>query len=404
MGDFVLNAALATTNQALNITAGDIILASTINSGAAATTILATNGGSIGLGATAGAMTITGVELQNITATGLTLGSNTSGTVTVNGISAANSNTITGALTINSGSSIVFSGANSTFNSLIANADDGITLTFAPTTDTGSLALDGDADNAADTKDNITFSSGMTLTSADALRLDGATGGLSAAGALTLNADGNMTLAANLTVAGHLIAAADADSSNAGNFSATSVNAGANNVTVSGIGVSMGSALVASTATLDGAITGTGVNVTALVLTGPSAVMTGIVNGVSGAGASALVTMIDAPTHTFNGCSLSGCVVATSLSTEDQVNASLDAIFQVTVAVAVETTLDPLVTEIATPQFDIEVTQETTDSNDTLVGGTSGPRNDEIGGERDDEICTGVSTGGPGDMTNDRDC
>ena len=117
-----------------------------------------------------------------------------------------------------------------------------------------------------------------------------------------------------------------------------------------------------------------------------------------------LVTMIDAPTHTFNGCSLSGCVVATSLSTEDQVNASLDAIFQVTVAVAVETTLDPLVTEIATPQFDIEVTQETTDSDDTLVGGTSGPRNDEIGGERDDEICTGVSTGGPGDMTNDRDC
>ena len=55
----------------------------------------------IGLGATAGNYTLSGAELQNITATGLILGDATNGSITVNGITAANSNNVSGTVTLN---------------------------------------------------------------------------------------------------------------------------------------------------------------------------------------------------------------------------------------------------------------------------------------------------------------
>ena len=73
----------------------------------------------------------------------------------MDGITAANSNNIAGTTTLDAGGSIAFATAASTFNALDAQADDRISVNVNVTTDTGNLALDGDADNAADTNDDI---------------------------------------------------------------------------------------------------------------------------------------------------------------------------------------------------------------------------------------------------------
>ena len=150
----------------LTITANDISLLGTISSGSGLLTLLVSDGGTIGLGATAGNYTLTGDELQRITSTSLTLGDATNGSITVNGITAANSNNVSGALTLNAtldNASVTFATAASTFNALTVNADDGIVINVALTTDVGAMTLEGDADNGVDTKDDITIATGLTL-------------------------------------------------------------------------------------------------------------------------------------------------------------------------------------------------------------------------------------------------
>ena len=61
----------------LEITANDIDLSGTLNSGTASIKLLVSDDGAIGLGDTAGNLSITGAELQNITAKGLTIGKET---------------------------------------------------------------------------------------------------------------------------------------------------------------------------------------------------------------------------------------------------------------------------------------------------------------------------------------
>lgn len=222
-GTFTVNAtfALNTSGNTLSITADDIDVSGTINSGAAATTILISDGGTIGLGATAGNLTITGAELLNITATGLTIGDATNGNITVDGITAANSNNISGTLTLNAtkdNASITFSGTDSTFNGIAANADDGITVGVDISTDVGGLALEGDADNAADTNDNITFVAGTTIASFGNITLDATTGGMTGAGALTLNARSGLTVNDSLTTAGATVMNADTNNNGSSTF------------------------------------------------------------------------------------------------------------------------------------------------------------------------------------------
>lgn len=223
IGDFTVNAArtLTTNNNTLTITANDLTLAGALNSGSAATTILTSDGASIGLGATAGGMTIDGAELQNITATGLTIGDSTTGGITVDGITAANSNNITGTVTLNAAAdnaTASFVTAASTFNALDVNADDRISVNVDITTDTGDLTLDGDVDNAADANDDITFAAGVTLSSANSLTLDATIGNMTGAGGLTLNANNGITLNDNLTTAGATIINADLDANGTGTF------------------------------------------------------------------------------------------------------------------------------------------------------------------------------------------
>ena len=119
-------------------------MAGSINTGSAATTLLVSDAGAIGLGATAGDYTLSGAELQNITSTGLTLGDATNGNVTVNGITATNSNNVSGTVTLNAtldNASVTFATAASTFNALTVNADDGIAINVALITDVGTMTL-----------------------------------------------------------------------------------------------------------------------------------------------------------------------------------------------------------------------------------------------------------------------
>ena len=224
-GDFTIVAAktLTTTNNTLMLTADDIALSGSVDTGSAAATLLVSDAGAIGLGATAGNYTLSGAELQNITATGLTLGDATNGSITVNGITAANSNNVSGTVTLNAtldNASVIFATAASTFNALTANADDGIVINVALTTDVGAMTLEGDADNGVDTNDNITIATGLTLTSADSITLDATTSGIAPADAVTLSADNGVTINNSFTTvaSGAVTIDADADANGTGDF------------------------------------------------------------------------------------------------------------------------------------------------------------------------------------------
>ena len=191
---------LDTTGNTLTITANTVELNATgaITSGAAATTIIDSDGTGIGLGATvvAGGVNITDTQLGRITAAGLEL--QTAGAITVNGITEPNSDNLdTVTLTANGGdnSSVTFSGGPSTFDGLVVVADDGISVQVGVDTDTASLSMDGDANDADDAAgDDIEFTSGITLSSADTLTLTATTG--DGTSNLEILAGGVLTLAA----------------------------------------------------------------------------------------------------------------------------------------------------------------------------------------------------------------
>src|SRR5204863_4537890 len=86
--------AVSTTNNALNITAADLTLLGTLDSGSATTTITTAKDGTIGLGLATGDMTIDGTELSHITAATLVVGSGTTTGITVDGVAATESQNI----------------------------------------------------------------------------------------------------------------------------------------------------------------------------------------------------------------------------------------------------------------------------------------------------------------------
>jgi hypothetical protein len=158
---------LDTNNNSLMIIANDLFLNGSLNSGTAATTLKISDGSDIGLGYSTGyGMNIEGTELQNITATNLILGGATNDNISVNGISAANSNNISGTLTLNAtgnGKSVTFLGNSSAFNTLTVNAENGITVNANLTIDTGNFTADSDSDG--DDSGTFTVMSGKILAS-----------------------------------------------------------------------------------------------------------------------------------------------------------------------------------------------------------------------------------------------
>ena len=100
--------------------------------------------------------------------------------------------TFIGVVTLNAtadNAGVIFATADSTFNALSVNADDGVTISVDVTTDVGAMTLEGDADNAVDGNDDISLAGGVTLTSADSITLDATTGGILPDAAVTFNAD-----------------------------------------------------------------------------------------------------------------------------------------------------------------------------------------------------------------------
>tara|TARA_B100001964_G_scaffold47486_1_gene53099 strand:- start:3945 stop:6218 length:2274 start_codon:yes stop_codon:yes gene_type:complete len=158
---------LNTNNNSLLLIVNDLFLNGSINSGNASTTLKISDGSTIGLGYSSSyGMNIEGTELQNITATNLILGGSNNGNITVNGISAANSNNISGTFTLNAtgnGKTVTFLGNSSAFNTLTVNAENGITVSANLTIDTGNFTADSDSDG--DDSGTFTVDSGKILAS-----------------------------------------------------------------------------------------------------------------------------------------------------------------------------------------------------------------------------------------------
>jgi filamentous hemagglutinin family protein len=261
---------VTTGNNALSVTGANIALVGTLNSGTGTTTLLASNGGAIGLGAGAGAFSLSGAELQNISAGNLVVGNSTTGDITVDGVTAANSNNITGTTTLNatgSGKAVTFSGTASTFNALTVNGGSSVAVNTAVTTDAGNLTLDGGTGSVTGSgttnltasqgiilnsnfnstgdsnllADTITLASGITVASGGTLVLN-STSGTNAEGAVTVNSANGLTINDNVTSAGTATFNADSDNDGTGTFTIASgktVTSGDNTLSVTGADIAL---------------------------------------------------------------------------------------------------------------------------------------------------------------------
>ena len=161
-GTLTNGSTLSTGNNTLSITASDLALSGTMNSGTAGTTILVSQSGdTIGLGTT-GSMSLSNTELGNISAGSLTIGDGTNGNITVDGVLSANSDQF-GTLTLNataSGSSVTFGTTDSSFQGLVVNSGDGITLSSNLTTN-GTTTFNSDSNSSG--TGSFTINSSKTL-------------------------------------------------------------------------------------------------------------------------------------------------------------------------------------------------------------------------------------------------
>ncbi|WP_428390048.1 filamentous hemagglutinin N-terminal domain-containing protein [Mucisphaera sp.] len=243
-----------TGDGVLFVTAEDAVIdpTATINVGTATVTLTENGGDGIGLGATASTngMDISGAELQTITAANVELASQ--GLITVDGISAANSDNAT-LVTLDTGADVSIEGGVSTFNAIDVQADGGIDVDVNLITDTGDIVMDGDTNNADDTApldDAITFAGGVMLDSAGTIVLRAQTGGLIGLGTLDLEADAGLTLNSNLTTNGATLLDADDDGDGTGLLTVaglTTVNSTNNVITVEAADIELDGTLNAGT-------------------------------------------------------------------------------------------------------------------------------------------------------------
>lgn len=291
-------ATINTGNANMTITATDLNVSGSINSGNGDISITQnTAGGSIYLGNTAGTLSITGTELEHITANNLTLNAPDNGQIIVDGITSTNSANIAGTvfLTATAGTlgTITFQNTPSSFNALTANADDQITLGTNLTT-TGNLTFTAPTNGillstpVQLTGNGITFNSNINGT--QNLTLNAGT-----LGDITFNADvGNLSRLGTLTITlAH-------DVTNNGILKATAYLQNAGNVTNFGVG---GLDLTGAATVTENTVNGS-VNVANLSLDTNFANLNGFVGGSAGQAAIdkiVLLNTITAGTHFFDG-------------------------------------------------------------------------------------------------------
>jgi hypothetical protein len=196
-------ATIHTGDGALILDMTEIDLQGNVTTGTGATTITSVAPAAddtdtqIGLGDSVRSLTVSGAELQQITSNGLTLGSLTNQHMEISGVTFTQSEPVTGIVTLlttRGHQTMTFTTTASTFNALTALADDGIDVDVDLTSKTGSILLDGDADeyNDGTFRDHITFLPDRTIRSAADISLKAKSGGIKVAGALTLEAQGSI--------------------------------------------------------------------------------------------------------------------------------------------------------------------------------------------------------------------
>jgi hypothetical protein len=239
-GDFVLasGATLDTNNNDISITADDFTLTGDkIDAGSGDLTILASTAVDINVGFSGTGMSIETTDLSKITANNLTIGGSTNDLVTIRGVSASDTDLITGTITFNAtkaGQLISIDTTASVFeNSVTFNGNANVNVNVDLTSDSGSLIFEGDSDNI--TSGAVNISAGVTITATlGSITLDATTGGLSAGGAITLNAANGITINDGVTSSGtgNVTIDADTDDNGTGDFtlaSGAAINFSTNN-------------------------------------------------------------------------------------------------------------------------------------------------------------------------------
>jgi len=281
----------------------------------------------------AGILGISDNELGLITAGGVTLATtSTAGDVTIDGVTDGNS-TNSGAVTVNAGGTVTFT-TTSVFNKGVAvNANDGVAVNADVTATTGNIALDGDANSAADTADGISFSGVRTLTAtAGSITLQngaaGTNGNIATASALNLLAGNGVTVNDDLTVTGFdLTVNADSDDNGTGTLTVasgkTAATATAGNIVVtaanadlSGALNSVGNVQITGSTNVDvslGSSTG-GLNLTDAEL-GRITAASGLTIASQGAGTLKLGGLTGANTDQFGTLTLNSATTVTNEAT-----------------------------------------------------------------------------------------
>jgi len=183
----------------ISLTVDDLDLLGSLNSGIGNTAIEINGVGTIGLGNAAGDLRISNSEFERITANQLTVGGPDATLITTDGLTAVQTQNV-GTLVLDAtrnGARAVFSGTGSTFNALTVNADDGIDANADIRADTGDIVLEADFDNAADTDDAINIAQAVVISTnpgGGAVTLSAATGGIMGAGAVTIDANTDLTI------------------------------------------------------------------------------------------------------------------------------------------------------------------------------------------------------------------
>jgi hypothetical protein len=193
----VADGVTALSNTTLAVSANDLNLntSGALTSTTTMSVAQSLAGASIGVGNTPGVMTISGSELQNMSATGLTITNSTDGAIVVDGITTANSANITGTTTINATTGTLgllsFSSGASSFRTLTASGDAGITIGADLSTTVGALSLTS-AGGVLSVLDGVTALSNtsMSVTAND----------------LNLNATGALTSATTMAITGNVAA------------------------------------------------------------------------------------------------------------------------------------------------------------------------------------------------------
>lgn len=195
-------------NGAVTLTAFDFELQGSLNAGTSTVSvhpsvITAGFGQTVGFGQTAKDLHVSDTELSRITAQGgLGVGNTGSGSITVDGVlqpdgSASTVPTITLLAGLDK-STILFTNRGSTFNDLVAQADNGVVFEVDVTTSNGDITLDGDLEQAhsMDAYNSVFVEDARTITADGYIYIhsttfggsDGALGGLAMNGDVTLRA------------------------------------------------------------------------------------------------------------------------------------------------------------------------------------------------------------------------